>query len=229
MVQCYYCTHDVPQEQAKRCARCRLVTYCSKECQVTSWKSSHKRNCRPHPSVLLPNGEIRKDKPAKGTEERRSLDVDMCLSHWMARWRNVFQLSATVALDLPNHPPERVLTHCMFLIVEPRDTDLSKCKRYRLAGASLVSTEEMDEMFPELGGIVTDPGDLMALRFVLALRDPSGELIAVRRVQWSVRNMEVYRRPSKVDRSLWSEMLREAIENHEPETLGSHGELDDDE
>ncbi|GLB33165.1 putative MYND finger protein [Lyophyllum shimeji] len=49
-VTCYFCNKDLPNSQMKHCARCLLVTYCSKECQTLSWKASHKQSCRIHPS-----------------------------------------------------------------------------------------------------------------------------------------------------------------------------------
>ena len=30
-----------------RCANCRMVFYCKKECQISHWKSIHKEQCKP--------------------------------------------------------------------------------------------------------------------------------------------------------------------------------------
>ena len=30
----------------KQCGRCKLVSYCSKDCQVTDWKAGHKHVCK---------------------------------------------------------------------------------------------------------------------------------------------------------------------------------------
>ncbi|KAM5532578.1 hypothetical protein V8D89_013784 [Ganoderma adspersum] len=42
---CYWCRkHGSSSQQLKRCAKCGIVLYCSKECQVASWPA-HKREC----------------------------------------------------------------------------------------------------------------------------------------------------------------------------------------
>lgn len=36
----------IPKEDILICSRCRMYTYCSKECQVNDWKSLHKSQCK---------------------------------------------------------------------------------------------------------------------------------------------------------------------------------------
>ena len=42
------CAHKAcgkPMQNPKRCCQCKVVLYCSKECQVAAWKAGHKREC----------------------------------------------------------------------------------------------------------------------------------------------------------------------------------------
>ena len=41
---CSYCAKEIPLDDVKKCAVCRLVFYCSKTCQKSHWKT-HKRIC----------------------------------------------------------------------------------------------------------------------------------------------------------------------------------------
>ena len=41
--ECHYCRRLA--ENPKRCAKCKVALYCSKECQVAGWKSGHKQQC----------------------------------------------------------------------------------------------------------------------------------------------------------------------------------------
>lgn len=93
---------------------------------------------------------MRKDKPARGTDERFQLDIDMALSAWMSKWRSIFQLYTLMALNLGSHPPERAVTVCrcrlcgeenrrltrcsnsLFMLVEPLNDEVDKCKKYRV-------------------------------------------------------------------------------------------------
>ncbi|KAI0038464.1 hypothetical protein FA95DRAFT_1613368 [Auriscalpium vulgare] len=42
---CYHCGKEAPRTELKRCAGCRATLYCSKDCQVVSWKTKHKTEC----------------------------------------------------------------------------------------------------------------------------------------------------------------------------------------
>jgi len=41
---CAACGHEGAHN--KKCARCRMVSYCSKECQTSHWRSAHKAECK---------------------------------------------------------------------------------------------------------------------------------------------------------------------------------------
>jgi MYND finger len=44
--RCFQCGKQPAGEQLKRCGRCKLSFYCSKECHAAHWKDTHKRLCR---------------------------------------------------------------------------------------------------------------------------------------------------------------------------------------
>lgn len=67
---------------------------------------SHKHNCTAHPSVAHDSKS-----PEMFSDDWIELEVDKQLSKWIAEWRSCFVTWATIALDLANHPPDRVMTH----------------------------------------------------------------------------------------------------------------------
>ena len=38
--------NESEETKMKRCARCKLASYCGKECQIEHWKASHKYSCK---------------------------------------------------------------------------------------------------------------------------------------------------------------------------------------
>jgi hypothetical protein len=47
-----------PTKVKRRCARCKSMNYCSRECQVQHWTEEHKFECRPHDTIASPRGSI---------------------------------------------------------------------------------------------------------------------------------------------------------------------------
>ncbi|KAI0340372.1 hypothetical protein BDW22DRAFT_416739 [Trametopsis cervina] len=224
--QCYWCCKKVPTSELKRCARCRLTTYCSKECQGASWGAGHKRNCIPHRSVSADHKE-----PEEGSDEWFDLMVDKKLSKWMQTWRMMFQMSAVVALDLAHHPPNRVVTHCMTLEVVPNVGHSSRSKDFVITKAEVKQASEIDATFPALQGIVDSPSDHTRMRYIIILKNHEGEVIRVRCCQWNdlgiqQRRQEMIKNPSEADQTAWGDMLMYAVSNMSPEhfdaRFGSH-------
>lgn len=47
---CAYCTQP---EATKRCGKCKIVAYCSRDCQMKHWTSIHRKSCIPAESRTL--------------------------------------------------------------------------------------------------------------------------------------------------------------------------------
>ncbi|PPQ87410.1 hypothetical protein CVT25_008106 [Psilocybe cyanescens] len=223
---CYYCNTRLPGKQIKRCSRCLLVTYCSKECQTASWKASHKNSCVVHPSLSAPydpNKVISEsDMPKPYTPEWLEIQVDKKLSRWLQLWRSSFQMFATFCLDLANHPPDRVLTHCMKLIVQPRNLEDDDAKQYEVIDASVVRFSDIQAANPNLKAHI-DPTDLTRLRFVVIMQNNRGEPRRLRLFQWNDRSTESYRNMDKEDsaaiggpNSGWSRTLIACVQTDTP-------------
>jgi MYND finger len=61
---CFHCGTPTTTSNAKRCAKCRVASYCSRECQVRDWKQGgHKNSCPfylrvgPNMTLLPPSGD----------------------------------------------------------------------------------------------------------------------------------------------------------------------------
>lgn len=51
------CDHCDKENAIKRCSKCRLVFYCSRDCQVAGWKGGHKKTCSPWATLsCIPSG-----------------------------------------------------------------------------------------------------------------------------------------------------------------------------
>ena len=44
---CDRCAKRVPANAVRRCPKCELVVYCSKECQRAAWSGGHREQCQP--------------------------------------------------------------------------------------------------------------------------------------------------------------------------------------
>ncbi|KAI0361646.1 hypothetical protein OH77DRAFT_1417912 [Trametes cingulata] len=107
-VECSYCRQLKPKESIKMCGGCKVMGYCSKECQKADWKE-HKPICRqtsggnPAPSRI----------PSIKVAEKILADDDV-----MCRIDGIL----IKALDLEHHP-ERADTHAVMLSCRVESTD----------------------------------------------------------------------------------------------------------
>ncbi|KAF9456986.1 hypothetical protein BDZ94DRAFT_1203510 [Collybia nuda] len=216
---CFFCTKTLTKNQVKRCSQCLLVTYCSKECQKSSWKASHKWNCQK--ASYTGSGKM-PSKPEKFSPEWMELEVEKSLSRWIYAWRVYFQGCAQRCLDLANHPPERVMTHCMQLVVQPRNSNGDPAKQYSIIKTDVVSVSHIRERFPKLK-VVIDPTDFSRLRFMIIMQNALDHVMTVRLVQWNDFNIGEWRKiDKKVGADLaegWGGRLRVAVETRDPSQL----------
>ena len=52
---CHNCLNIKPIEKRLRCSKCKLRTYCSRECQKEDWKKEHKNRCIPVSDATMCN------------------------------------------------------------------------------------------------------------------------------------------------------------------------------
>ncbi|GLB33164.1 hypothetical protein LshimejAT787_0100490 [Lyophyllum shimeji] len=204
----------------KRCARCLLVQYCSKECQRLSWKATHKQNCRIHPSRVSsddPNKQPPKsENPMEIITQRVDDEIDRTLFRWLEAWRDCFRHWAVISLDLANHPPDRVVTHCMQLIIERAHFDFSgdPAKQYKVVEGSVVAISDVKAQYPDLV-VNIDPTNFSFLRWVIILRDPLGGMWKLRMHHWHERRIGLFRQMGKeMSAGLsgeWALLLRAAV------------------
>ncbi|KDQ13153.1 hypothetical protein BOTBODRAFT_33766 [Botryobasidium botryosum FD-172 SS1] len=211
----------MPRSQIKQCARCRLTVYCSKECQAKSWQAGHKNTCQPNLLFNTPDGTP-VPKPAKYSEEWTEQQVDKALSAWLQQWRPFFCRSAVIALDLPNHPPERVMTHCMTLWVQSNFGHDDRLRDYWVKRAEVKSITELLDEVPDLKVLFPeDPSDPNKVRYVVILMNFHNELRRARCIQFNHRDLERMRNLPKDAFSksgvTWSEALIYAVDKMQPD------------
>lgn len=217
---CYWCNKEIPDGQVKRCSRCRLTVYCSKECQTASWKTGHKANCTPNPLFNAPDGTAM-PKPDKFSDEWVEQQVDKRLSAWLQAWRATFCQFAILSLDLPNHPRDRNVTHCMTLWVRANVLHEDRMRDYWIKKAEVRTIAELQSELPELAGLFSgDPADPTKLRYVVLLENDEGELRRGRCLQFNHRGLDHLRTMPKdmfAGQPLeWSDILKYTVDQSTP-------------
>ncbi|OAX37408.1 hypothetical protein K503DRAFT_237719 [Rhizopogon vinicolor AM-OR11-026] len=117
--RCMYCNTNVGRDKVKTCGRCRLVRYCSKECQVASWKI-HKLRCNPNLREKLAKDPV-------------GYALNTALSKWINNWRGELHRWALWAMDLANSPPDQLATHCFVIEIERRMNPPSSLQFFRVS------------------------------------------------------------------------------------------------
>lgn len=133
---CWYCRKVVGKAKVKRCANCRMVWYCSKDCQRKAWPT-HKPRCMTGSNLWeqLANDPDGDDKAA--------LHKD--LTRWVATWRDVISTYAIHALDIANHGRQRINTHTILIELESRRNRSTRADMFRIVKASLLSQQEFTD------------------------------------------------------------------------------------
>ncbi|GJE92287.1 zinc finger MYND domain-containing protein [Phanerochaete sordida] len=128
--RCYYCNEKVGKANLKKCSQCQYVKYCSRDCQKAAWPT-HKLSCA---SGAATNATI---------TELGQVKYNSAFNKWLNCWRETLFELGIAAMDLANHPPDRLATHVLFILLErnfpvPRERE----RYFRVTGAEVLSREE---------------------------------------------------------------------------------------
>ncbi|KAG2099108.1 hypothetical protein BD769DRAFT_1008092 [Suillus cothurnatus] len=212
--RCMYCNTDVGRDKVKTCGRCRLVRYCSKECQVASWKT-HKLRCNQNLRESLAND------PASNA-------LNTALSKWINNWRDELHNWAIWAMDLANSPPDRLATHCFVIEIERRSNPPSASQTFRMHGggvetrASFIARlEEINEASEETVACVNERRGTDTAQIIILCEDLIRFLwFSLRDGGASLRNRD--RAMSKALAENWQDGMISAIETGPPGTSKAH-------
>jgi len=213
--RCSYCNKNVGRDKVKTCGRCRLVRYCSKECQVASWKRTHKLRCSPSLRESL----------AKDPEGHA---LNTALSKWINNWRDELHNWALWAMDLANNPEDRLATHCFVIELERRPNPPSQHLYFKMHGGGVETREsfishlrEIDEASDETVACVNERRGTDTAQIIILCED------SIRFLWFSLRDggASLRRRDSALSRALaedWESDLIEAINTGQPASSKVH-------
>jgi len=144
---CQACEKTAPEIKLFWCARCKQVSYCSKECQTSNWKS-HKVFC--NNQVGANNSLQHLANAAPGTVERETYEVEARLKRWVELYRGKVGTAAIHALTLQS-TPEKILTHLLVVTLSPNPAfwasntarAISRC--FHLTGLGVTTLEAVRE------------------------------------------------------------------------------------
>lgn len=137
--RCNYCNEKVGKSNLKKCSQCRFVKYCSRDCQKAAWPT-HKQSC-------LVAVDFHKTIKERGNEE-----FVIAFNKWLDCWRGTFFDMALSAMDLANHPPDRLATHTILILLarnEPRPAE--RVRWFRMTAGEVLSREECVTAFRDFG------------------------------------------------------------------------------
>ncbi|KAF9525272.1 hypothetical protein CPB83DRAFT_885684 [Crepidotus variabilis] len=135
---CNYCLKEGTRDSVGACSGCKLVRYCSKECQRKAWPT-HKRGCIRMGASLL---QHRAENPAAD-------DLNNRLSKWINFWRSTIFYIAPVALDLPNHGEDRMATHVFSLFLDTNDDARNPANYFSVSSGAILTRQQVCDSLRE--------------------------------------------------------------------------------
>jgi len=157
----------------KACSRCRLVHYCSKECQIIHWKSGHKKTCIPINDRRVNNNNVKQHQLESESSQQTNCPICLdCLTNTfctlpcdhtfhakciesLRSQKGLNQVCPLCRTDLPPGPEEAYMRACS-LFNKSRDH-------------SNFSTRERKDMFVELFNLLNSSAEegFMFAQFML--------------------------------------------------------------
>ncbi|KAI9569653.1 hypothetical protein HD554DRAFT_2171095 [Boletus coccyginus] len=212
--RCNYCNVYAGRDKVKTCSRCRLVRYCSKECQVAAWKT-HKQRC----TSTLPTS-LAKDPEAS--------ILNTALSKWINNWRFELHNWAVWAMDLANNPEDRLATHSLVIELERRPNPQNQSLYFKMRGGDIMTRERflarlraLDELNDEFVASVNEQRNNDTAQIIVVCED------LVRLLWFSIRDggASLRQRDPAFSRALsqdWERGLIKAINTGQPASSGVH-------
>jgi len=186
---CQACERTAPDIKLFWCARCKQVSYCSKDCQTSNWKS-HRASCKSQTSAQ--NGLHQIASAVPGTVERETYEVEMRLKRWIELYRGTVGTAAIHSLTLQS-TPEKVLTHVLVITLSPNPAfwssttprAISRC--FQLTGLGVTTLEAVREQVAQADDKVAEEQINESFNTVLkqshALREKGGVGSAITLIQ----------------------------------------------
>ncbi|KAF9642937.1 hypothetical protein BDM02DRAFT_1798284 [Thelephora ganbajun] len=183
--QCSHCQKEADKSELKRCSRCQYLLYCSKECQILSWKTTHKYN-RQRRSAL------------HNDDDTQSAREGKIFTSWLNTWTVSLCSTAAAALDLANHESDYLLNHCLCIQLK-KTGHKTDARRFTIDEIGVSHVDPLRKEYPELSSMLADPPQLIGkrVRFLVVVKDQRGEMERARARVWTDDNIETYRNMSK--------------------------------
>ncbi|EPT04495.1 hypothetical protein FOMPIDRAFT_36993, partial [Fomitopsis schrenkii] len=131
---CSYCMKPVGKAKVRKCSVCNFVRYCSRDCQKAAWKT--------HKKVCTSGGAFKDSLEQPGQRESKKLNDDF--TKWLNYYRRlIYTVTAVFAFNLPNSPPNKLATHCMYIVCERRPSGTSPEFYFRMVSGQIITREAM--------------------------------------------------------------------------------------
>ncbi|VDC01647.1 unnamed protein product [Peniophora sp. CBMAI 1063] len=142
---CNWCLKELGKDNLRACGGCRMVRYCSRNCQRGAWKT-HKFSCSQNQQLI----DSLKDDPVQES-------FNALLTRWLTVWKPFFVMHGPIAYDMANTPRNRMETHCVVydLVSRPGEKDIAKAFRM-VGGGCVLKTTWADRLRADGNGEFAD-------------------------------------------------------------------------